>query len=84
MKFDYLSKEYKRGDPTKLFTLNFRIVRIEISEGSYEMMVTNLPKEDSQKEELKELLNKAASGEIKITLWLQIIADLFSFNGGIS
>ena len=55
VKFDYLSKEYKRGDPTELFTLNFRIVRIEISEGSYEMMVTNLPKEDFQKEELKEL-----------------------------
>lgn len=55
VKFDYLSKEYKRGDPTELFTLNFRIVRIGISEGSYEMMVTNLPKEDFQKEELKEL-----------------------------
>ena len=55
VKFDYLSKEYKRGDPTEMFTLNFRIVRIEISEGSYEMMVTNLPKEDFQKEELKEL-----------------------------
>ena len=31
------------------------------------------------KEELKELLEKAARGEIKITPWFQIIADAFLF-----
>ena len=37
------------------FHFKFNDHRIEISEGSYEMMVTNLPKGDFQKEELKEL-----------------------------
>lgn len=53
--FDYLSREFKRSDPTEFFTLNFRVVRIAISEDSYEMMVTNLSKEEFPKEELKKL-----------------------------
>lgn len=31
------------------------------------------------KEELQELLKKAAGGEVKITPWFQIIADTFLF-----
>ena len=53
--FDYLSKEFKRNDSADFFTLNFRVVRIEISEGSYELLVTNLPKEEFPMEELKKL-----------------------------
>ena len=53
--FDYLSKEFKRNDPAEFFTLNFRIVRFEVSENSYEMLVTNLSKEDFPMEELKRL-----------------------------
>ena len=55
VKFDYLSAEFKRTDPAELFTLNFRIVRIEIKENSYEMLVTNLSEEEFPKEELKKL-----------------------------
>lgn len=46
MNFDYLSKEFKRNDPAEFFALDFRIVRFEVSENSYEMLVTNLSKED--------------------------------------
>ena len=53
--FDYLSKEFKRSDPTEFFTLNFRVVRIAISEDSYEMLVTNLSEEEFPMEELKKL-----------------------------
>lgn len=31
------------------------------------------------KEEVREILKKAASGEIKLTLWFKIIADTFLF-----
>jgi isopentenyl-diphosphate delta-isomerase len=33
----------------------------------------------ASKEELKEIMKKAASGEIKLTLWFKIIADIFLF-----
>ena len=53
--FDYLSRQFKRSDPAEFFTLDFRVVRIAISEDSYEMLVTNLPKEEFPKEEIKKL-----------------------------
>lgn len=55
VKFDYLSTEFKRSDPTEFFSLNFRIVRIEIKEDTFEMLVTNLSEEEFPKEELKKL-----------------------------
>ena len=55
VKFDYLSTKFKRTDPTEFFTLNFRIVRIEIKEDTFEMLVTNLSEEEFPKEELKKL-----------------------------
>ena len=55
VRFDYLSTEFKRTDPTEFFTLNFRIIRIEINENSYEMLVTNLSEEEFPKDELTKL-----------------------------
>lgn len=53
VKFDYLSTKFKRTDPAEFYTLNFRIVRIEIKENTFEMLVTNLSEEEFPKEELK-------------------------------
>ena len=55
VKFDYLSTKFKRTDPAEFYTLNFRIVRIEIKENTFEMLVTNLSEEEFPKEELKKL-----------------------------
>ena len=55
VKFDYLSTKFERTDPAEFFTLNFRIVRIEIKEDTFEMLVTNLSEEEFPKEELKKL-----------------------------
>lgn len=53
VKFDYLSTKFKRTDPAEFYTLNFRVVRIEIKENTFEMLVTNLSEEEFPKEELK-------------------------------
>lgn len=55
VKFDYLSTKFKRTDPAEFYTLNFRVVRIEIKENTFEMLVTNLSEEEFPKEELKKL-----------------------------
>lgn len=55
VKFDYLSTKFKRTDPAEFYTLNFRIVKIEIKENTFEMLVTNLSEEEFPKEELKKL-----------------------------
>lgn len=55
VKFDYLSTKFKRTDPAEFYTLNFRIVRVEIKENTFEMLVTNLSEEEFPKEELKKL-----------------------------
>ena len=47
--------EFKRSDPVEFFSLDFRIVRFEISEASYEMLVTNLSIDEISLEELKKL-----------------------------
>ncbi len=52
---DYLSTEFKCGDPVQFFALNFRIVRVRLSEGHDELLATNLSEEEFPKEELKEL-----------------------------
>jgi len=48
--FDYLSYGEKG-----IYPMNFRIVRFPITEGKYEVLVTNLPNNDFSIEELKEL-----------------------------
>lgn len=48
--FDYLDLQDR-----KFYTLNFRVVRFAISEGSYECMITNLPKEEFPAEEIKKI-----------------------------
>ena len=53
--FDYLTKEFTRKDPVQYFSLNFRIARVKINENSYELMVTNLSREEFPAEELKKL-----------------------------
>lgn len=55
VKFDFLSTEFKRSDPAEIFTLEFRIVRLKLSENSYEMLVTNLPADEFPDKELKNL-----------------------------
>lgn len=53
--FDYLPVKIKRSNPVEFFTLNFRIVRIKVSEELYELLVTNLPESKFSAEELKKL-----------------------------
>lgn len=55
--FDYLTKAFKRKDAAQFFTLHFRIVRLQIREGTYVLLVTNLAKEEFPPEELKKLYN---------------------------
>ncbi len=50
--FDYL--EYG-SDGT--YTLSFRVVRLQLSDGSFECLVTNLPEEEFPPERLKTLYN---------------------------
>lgn len=49
-KFDYLS-DGDKGD----YPMNFRVVRFAISENTYEVIITNLPKEDFPVERIKEI-----------------------------
>lgn len=55
--FDYLTKEFKRKEAAQFFTLHFRIVRLQIREDAYALLVTNLAKEEFPPEELKKLYN---------------------------
>lgn len=53
--FDYLPLKNSKGDPTKFFTLTFRVVRFKITENSYETVVTNLDRTTYPPERIKEL-----------------------------
>ena len=50
--FDYLPSKNRKHDPVPIFTLNFRIVRVELSDSSYETLLTNL---DFSMDELKSI-----------------------------
>lgn len=50
--FDYLPSKCRKADPIHIYTLNFRIVRLKISDASYEILLTNL---DLPLDELKSL-----------------------------
>ena len=53
--FDYLPSRSRKADPLKWYTLSFRIVRFQLSEGSYEVILTNLPKDKYPPCEIKRL-----------------------------
>ena len=55
IKFDYLPLKTKRNESAHFFTLEFRLVRVKISEDSYEMLMTNLPEEKFPPEKLKDI-----------------------------
>lgn len=50
--FDFLPSSSRKNDPTIVYELGFRMVRLEIKPGSYETLVTNT---DYSPEKLKEL-----------------------------
>ncbi len=53
--FDYLPSKSRKHDPLMTYTLHYRIVRLKISEDTYEMLITNLSPEEFPPEELKKL-----------------------------
>lgn len=58
-KYKFLSKaspfDYLDLHDRKFYTLNFRVVRFAISEGSYECIITNLPREEFPSNEIKKV-----------------------------
>ena len=53
--FDYLPTHCKKAIPVKPYSLSLRLVRIEISENKYELLITNLKPEDFSPTDLKQL-----------------------------
>lgn len=53
--FDYLPTENRKHDPVLFYDLSFRLVRLRLSDGSYEFLLTNLPADDFPMSELKTL-----------------------------
>ena len=53
--FDYLPVKNKKSEPVKFYELNFRMVRFQISDGSYETVLTNMDADEYPPEELKKL-----------------------------
>ena len=53
-RFDYLAPS-KRTEAAVFFNLDFRILRVKISEDDYEMIVTNLPEDKFPPERVKEI-----------------------------
>ncbi len=53
--FDYLPVSCKKAVPCKPYVLNFRLVRFELSKGTYELVATNLDRDEFPPVELKEL-----------------------------
>jgi len=53
--FDYLPTSCKKAVQCKPYVLNFRLVRFELSEGSFELVATNLDRIDFSPIELKQL-----------------------------
>ena len=53
--FDYLPSKSKKHDPIQFYSLSFRIVRFQITENTYETVVTNLPSDTFPSAVLKQL-----------------------------
>ena len=73
--FDYLPKKNRKHDPAVFYTLRFRIVRFQITENTYETVITNLDSFTFPPEELKRLYNmrwgiETAFRELKYTVGL--------------
>lgn len=53
--FDYLPTENRKHDPVLFYNLSFRLVRLRLSDNSYEFLLTNLPADDFPMSDLKTL-----------------------------
>ena len=53
--FDYLPKSSKKSIVMKPYYLSFRVVRFKLKEDTYEVLITNLTKDEFSVSELKEL-----------------------------
>lgn len=54
-KFDFLPNTSKKKDPMCTYRLKFRIVRVKLRPGIYEILITNLDREEYPLSELKKL-----------------------------
>lgn len=73
--FDYLSKKNRKHDPAVFYHLPFRIVRFQITDDTFETVVTNLNALEFPPKELKRLYNmgwgiETAFRELKYTIGL--------------
>ena len=74
-RFDFLPDSYSRNDPLSFYELSFRVVRIKISDDSYELLVTNLDSESFSPRQLKVLYSmrwgiETSFRELKYTVGL--------------
>lgn len=53
--FDYLPVKNKKAEPVKFYELKFRMVRFQISDDTYETVLTNLNADEYPADELKKL-----------------------------
>ena len=53
--FDFLPSKSKHFDPPSFFQLHFRLVRVEVVEGKFEILITNLPTDSFPPSKLKYL-----------------------------
>ena len=53
--FDFLPQTSKKAIPITPYSLSFRLVRFKLTEDTYELLVTNLSKDEFNVEELKQL-----------------------------
>ncbi len=56
--FDFLPARSRKHDPDVFYLLKFRTVRLRISDGSYETLLTNLPSDEYPPDRLKGLYNR--------------------------
>ena len=73
--FDFLPKKNQKHDPTIFYHLPFRIVRFQITDETYETVVTNLPQDEFSSDELRKLYYmrwgiETSFRELKYTLGL--------------
>lgn len=57
-RFDYLPSKNRKHESLKMYNLKFRVVRFKISEDAYEVILTNLDKENFPPVIIKELYGK--------------------------
>ncbi|MDO4779388.1 MAG: IS4 family transposase [Tissierellia bacterium] len=55
IKFDYLPSSCRKNDPLSFYDMNFRVVRFQITENTYETVITNLERDEYPPCKLKEL-----------------------------